>query len=204
MAPPQNQDVVNDFAHIRANTEITSVSARSILIVVLFPYCPVVSHYLRVLQEANQFQFLNKSPKIRKCLFFPGKLLELCLKSLKSVKTAVILKREGSDMNSGKRFLRTPLMKAAKYGHIKFVDILIIQGADVNLLDESFSTALIRGADKGNSDCFKALITATARADINVANVHVANVCRQNDYLQRGDEILQAEAEVDLFKRRLK
>ena len=37
----------------------------------------------------------------------------------------------------GKRFTRTPLMKAEKYGHIKCVDALIKQGTNVNALDKN-------------------------------------------------------------------
>ena len=44
-------------------------------------------------------------------------------------------------------------MKAAKRGQTQFMEALIKAGEDVDAIDENFSTALMRAADRGRTEC---------------------------------------------------
>jgi len=64
----------------------------------------------------------------------------------------------------------TPLIVAAGNGHKKIVDLLIIEGANVNAANDHGDTALHRAAYNGNKTIFEKLITEGA--DVIATSVH--------------------------------
>ena len=94
---------------------------------------------------------------------------------------------------------RTPLMKAARDGHVKCVDALIKDGVNINAFDENFSTALIRAADKGRSECLGLLLKAGA--NVNVSNMFGINALMSAVYgghVECVDALLRAGASVKI------
>jgi len=69
----------------------------------------------------------------------------------------------GADINTGKNIKRTPLMLAAKEGHLQVVNLLIAKGADVNAKADTSTSAIFLTT---NPDIVQALIKGGA--DVNI------------------------------------
>lgn len=65
---------------------------------------------------------------------------------------------------------RTPLHYAARFGHIKSVEILLRMGADINAVTKKGLTALIYAAKHGDFDMMKFLLDRGA--DVNLADIN--------------------------------
>ena len=126
---------------------------------------------------------------------------ELLKTKMEEVYTKCTAIEEGFSKNAGKQFIRTPLMIAARDGHIKCVEALIKQGADVNALDENSSTPLMRAADRGNVECIKALVTAGADPDAsNIFGANALKCASSKGHVECVKSLLQGATDVNSFK----
>ena len=78
------------------------------------------------------------------------------------------LLQSGADVNKTDDKAEVPLIKAARYGHTKYVDKLLKVGASVNISDHRGDTALMAASEVGHVECVKSLIAGGA--DVNFIN----------------------------------
>jgi len=65
--------------------------------------------------------------------------------------------KKGADVNKSNRDGETPLMSAAKNGHMAVVELLIRSGANINATDNLGSSAVRYAQRKGRSDMVQLL-----------------------------------------------
>jgi uncharacterized protein len=84
-----------------------------------------------------------------------------------------LLSMAGFDLNSRLEDGETLLIKAAAQGENKFVEQLVKLGADVNLIDNDYESALSRAAFAGHEEVFNFLLPITSEALRNKAEIQL-------------------------------
>jgi ankyrin repeat protein len=121
--------------------------------------------------------------------------------------TVSFLIQKGFDVNVQTDFcnsaFQTPLMYAALHGNIEKVEMLVRNGADVNLRDWRGSTALIYACIKGWAKIVKIIIDAGAYPNIKDENGDTALICAaRNGHTESGKLLVEAGADVNIKNKR--
>ena len=78
---------------------------------------------------------------------------------------------EGTNVNAKDDQEKTPLLRAAYYGHKEIADLLIEKGADVNAKDNQGTTSLFISALKGHNEVVELLIANGADVNTQIEKV---------------------------------
>ncbi len=76
---------------------------------------------------------------------------------------AILLLKYGALVDQDNNYKTSSLMRAARYGHVKLVDLFILMGADVNKKYADGETALFSAKRHARKECFDLLINNGAK-----------------------------------------
>lgn len=83
-----------------------------------------------------------------------------------NISAALALINQGANVDAGKGLGDTPLIRAARNGHIQVMKILLDKGADINAQDDTGMTALMWAAHMGDPEMTRLLIAKGAKLNI--------------------------------------